>query len=471
MTDIDNIDVTFATMGEVMNYQASAATGGFVESSGIFDDDGITPTVAVEIGGKPYTYVPFGADNQLPYDLIKNIGESSVMAQNKLFNVLTCYGMGLQYNDLETKLPTKDKDVNLFRMQNSMSRFFLEQITDMKYFFFCVSAIVLNKKGDKIVAVRHKEACYCRFTQSKKGRSEYVLYANWRNSVAPDNIEVLPLLDELDPLGDLRKRMGLDKEDDETEGNGERKIIKPKTKDRKFAIVTRFPTPGCQYYPVPYYSAIFRDKWYDISRLIAIGKMAKLKNHAAIPYLVEIHNDYWRGIFKEEHITSPDAQKARKLAEKEKIRSFISGIENSGKLWIAGYYTTPDGKEVKMVRITRIDTSKDGGDYSDDIAESNNMQCYADNIHPNLVGATPGKSQSNNSGSDKRELFTLKQSIEKAFHDLMETVHWVIIFFNHWEEKVYPDVPLIMLTTLDENKDAKKVSNNSKSQDDDTNND
>ena len=31
--------------------------------------------------------------------------------------------------------------------------------------------------------------------------------------------------------------------------------------------------------PVPYYSAIFRDKWYDISRLIAIGKMAKLKNH------------------------------------------------------------------------------------------------------------------------------------------------------------------------------------------------
>ena len=202
-------------------------------------------------------------------------------------------------------------------------------------------------------------------------------------------------------------------------------------------------------------------------RLIAIGKMAKLKNHATIPYLVEIHNDYWRGIFKEEHITSTEEQKKRKLAEKEKIRDFISGIENSGKLWIAGYYTTPDGKEVKMVRITRIDTSKDGGDYSDDIAESNNMQCYADNIHPNLVGATPGKSQSNNSGSDKRELFTLKQSIEKAFHDLMETVHWVIIYFNHWEEKVYPDVPLIMLTTLDENKDAKKVSNNPNSKTDD----
>lgn len=464
--DDKNIDITFATMGDVMSYQAYNPTGGFVESSGIFDDDGITGTMTVKASdGKDYTYIPFGADNLLPYQLIKSIGESSVMAQNKLFNVLTCYGMGFQYNDIKTKLPSDDKDVNLFKMHNSLSRFFLEQITDMKYFFFCVSAIILNKKGDRIVAVRHKEACYCRFTQSKNGRSEYVLYANWRNALEPENIEAIPLLDELDPLGDLQERMGLKGQSGQVKsrqgGNG------PRTKARVFAIVTRFPTAGCQYYPVPYYSAIFRDKWYDISRLIAIGKMSKLKNHAAIPYLVEIHNDYWRGIFKEEHITNQEDQKKRKLQEKEKIKSFISGIENSGKLWVAGYYTTPDGKEVNMVKITRIDTSKDGGDYSDDIAESNNMQCYADNIHPNLVGATPGKSQTNNSGSDKRELFTLKQSIEKAFHDLMETVHWVVIYFNHWEDKVYPDVPLIMLTTLDENKDAKKVSNNPKSQTDD----
>ncbi len=202
--DDKNIDITFATMGDVMSYQAYNPTGGFVESSGIFDDDGITDTMTVKASdGKNYTYIPFGEDNLLPYQLIKSIGESSVMAQNKLFNVLTCYGLGFQYNDIKTKLPSDDKDVNLFKMHNSLSRFFLEQITDMKYFFFCVSAIILNKKGDRIVAVRHKEACYCRFTQSKNGRSEYVLYANWRNALEPENIEVIPLLDELDPLGDL----------------------------------------------------------------------------------------------------------------------------------------------------------------------------------------------------------------------------------------------------------------------------
>ena len=93
------------------------------------------------------------------------------------------------------------------------------------------------------------------------------------------------------------------------------------------------------------------------------------------------------------------------------------------------------------------------------------MTCYGDNIHPNLVGATPGKSQSNNSGSDKRELFTLKQSLEIAFHDLMAIPHNVCIHFNDWQDKVYPDVTIILLTTLDENKDAKKVTNNPTNED------
>lgn len=70
-------------------------------------------------------------------------------------------------------------------------------------------------------------------------------------------------------------------------------------------------------------------------------------------------------------------------------------------------------------------------------------------------------------GNAAATLFSEIKCAANANHDLMETVHWVIIYFNHWEEKVYPDVPLIMLTTLDENKDAKKVSNNPNSKTDD----
>lgn len=77
-------------------------------------------------------------------------------------------------------------------------------------------------------------------------------------------------------------------------------------------------------------------------------------------------------------------------------------------------------------------------------------------VHSNLVGSVPGKTQSNNSGSDKRELYTIAQARQKPYHDLLFTVHRIIICFNKWE-KVYPDCPFIMLSTLDENRDAKLV--------------
>lgn len=84
------------------------------------------------------------------------------------------------------------------------------------------------------------------------------------------------------------------------------------------------------------------------------------------------------------------------------------------------------------------------------------MLCYSDLIHPNLVGAIPGKSANNNSGSDKRELFTMKQSLEISYHDIMLVPYRVIMLYNGWKD-VRIEVPLIMLTTLDQNTDAAKA--------------
>ena len=80
-------------------------------------------------------------------------------------------------------------------------------------------------------------------------------------------------------------------------------------------------------------------------------------------------------------------------------------------------------------------------------------------MHPNLVGATPGKSQMNNSGSDKRELYLLKQSIETAFHDILLYPYKLLCRFNGWAG-VDVDVPFIQLTTLDQNKEKQEVTTN-----------
>ena len=82
--------------------------------------------------------------------------------------------------------------------------------------------------------------------------------------------------------------------------------------------------------------------------------------------------------------------------------------------------------------------------------------CFTMRVHSNLVGSVPGKSQTNNSDSDKRELYTIAQALQKPYHDLLFSVHRLIIRFNKWTA-VKPDSPFIQLTTLDENKDAKQV--------------
>ena len=147
------------------------------------------------------------------------------------------------------------------------------------------------------------------------------------------------------------------------------------------------------------------------------------------------------------------------VEEKEKIINFLTGMENSGKALFSTFYVSPDGKEQHDVVINKVETDKEGGDWSTDIIEAVNMVCFTMRVHSNLVGSVPGKSQSNNSGSDKRELYIIAQALQKPYHDLLFTVHNIIIRFNGWTG-VKPDCPFIMPTTLDENRDAKLVTTN-----------
>jgi hypothetical protein len=233
-----------------------------VESSAeIFDEDAEEIQSVSIPGNHHWRYIPFGSDNQLPFEIIRLIGVDEVMSQNKLFNVLTCFGTGPKYMDMKSGQQSKDKDIRRWTLQNNLSAFMLEQATDMKYFFFCVSVIILSRDGSRIVTLRHKEACYCRFEKAnERGKIEHVFYANWRkSSVREEDIESIRLLDEHDPLGDLEILMGRAPGMD-----GKQKV---RTSERKFAVLVRFPTPGCQYYPVPYYTAIFRGDWFDIKRM------------------------------------------------------------------------------------------------------------------------------------------------------------------------------------------------------------
>ena len=409
----------------------------FVEdSSKVFKDDTIVAPVTLSDDTK---YMPWGTDNSMPYRILELIEKDETLSTCQMFNAEVCYGSGLQYNTVNCAAEVKE-EVEDFLLCNSLPAYFLGVCQDFKHFGWCVSVIILDNEGRRIVSLFRKEVCYCRFSPAnKEGHIEYVLYANWNKSVVSGkDIEKIPLLSFDNPWGDLQERM------------------KKKNAPRKYAVVCRVPTPDSTYYPIPYYAALFKGRWYNIKQLIGLAKEAKLKNSAPLKYHIEVSARYWDGIFKRERITDPKKQQERVVKEKQQIIDFLTGAENSGKALFSTFYISPNGEEQHDVLINRIDEEKEGGDWASDIQEAVNMFCFTMRVHSNLVGSVPGKSQSNNSGSDKRELYTIAQALQKPYHDLLFTVHWLIMKFNGWKN-AFPECPFIQLTTLDENKDAKEV--------------
>ena len=184
--------------GEVFRIEGSkvdAEMSEMTNAGDIFDEDGIPAARPLPFNEKT-KYIPFGPDDQLPFEMIRLIGKDEIMSQNKFFNVLTCYGAGLKYNDTKTGQPTKDPEIRRWMLDNSLPELFLEQSTDMKYFFFSVAVIILSRDGKRIVQVRHKESCYCRFEQADNhGRINHIFYANWRRKPAKrSDIESIILL-------------------------------------------------------------------------------------------------------------------------------------------------------------------------------------------------------------------------------------------------------------------------------------
>lgn len=394
-------------------------------------------------------YMPWGDDNNLPYEIIDSVRHDEVLSQNKLFNTLTLYGSGVKVTTQDDKPLPEDGDIAKFFDYNRLPKYYLEQSTDMKHFFFSVAVIILSNDGTKIVRLVHKEATHTRFEKinPKTKKIEHIFYANWNESPTDSEIEVIELLDMNNPLLDLMVRMGKEYDDD-----GKKR---DKTSTRKFAIVNMFPIPGTAYYPFAYWYSIFLSGWYDIKRLIPKAKKAKFKNGASVKYHVEINKVFWDDLCDSEGITGMEDRVKRINKEKENIKKFLTGIENKGKMWISGFYTSPDGKEVKYVRINNISEGKEGGDWIEDSEEASNMLCYADNIHPSIVGAAPGKSKGSFSGSVQRELFTMKQSLEKSYQDILLEPLFVVRKYNGWKDLKY-DIPIITLTTLDKGKDAEE---------------
>jgi len=432
----------------------------FSKESHNFIADPVTTPIAFVAKNKEFRgAVPWGDNNNLPDEVIRKIYLNPVVGSGIEFNIRAVYGDGIQYgrkiieNNKEVFIPANDnQEINTFFDDNDINGYLLEQATDICTFYNVFPEIIFNRESTrKVVALTSKEAAFSRLELMNPFTAvieNHFYSAKWSGQLDVNvDMDFTPILDSRWPLRDLKIRMGLLPND------------KGKTSDLKeyrYIIPLNFPTPGRTYYQKPYWFSIFESGWFDYSCKIPEFKNALMDNQMVIKYHVELSEDYFPRIFSEEGITDDAEKKARVKKEYTDLNKFLSNHKNSGKSVISFVRYSPDGKELRRMKINVLENHFKGGEYLDDSEEASNIMSYAMGVHPSLIGSAPGKAKTIN-GTEARELWIIKQALMKPIRDRLLMPLYIIKAINKWPDDIFFSIPNIELTTLDKGTGSQKV--------------
>ena len=149
--------LNFNSVETLPNLSARAAFQ--VNSSAVFKEDvDIVPVIIDDT----LSYMPWGGDNNMPFDILKLIEDDETLSTCQMFNAEVCYGNGLVYKyhpyaqgrgtryEGREENPYQD-EIEDFFLDNDIASYYLGVCQDFKHFGFAVSVIILSRDGTKTV--------------------------------------------------------------------------------------------------------------------------------------------------------------------------------------------------------------------------------------------------------------------------------------------------------------------------------
>jgi len=454
-------------IGENAAYLTGAKAAITFSNNSFFEEPDEAVIINAQNGKKSYKISPWGKDNDLPDKIIDIVGKNPIGSRCIAFRIDVTYGNGpkfghivngkfTEYTSDEIENDAGLKEVQEFFENNDIEGMFSELITDIEWFYNGFCEIILNRDNPnsrKILQIAAKEASFSRLesANTKTGNVEHHFYSTkWGDSnINYNDIEVSPVLWSKNPVNELEIKIG-------------RKAnpFTGKTKDERnfrYIIPVRLSSPGRKYYPRPYYYSIIESGWMDFANQIPVFKQALMRNGITIAYHIEIHEDYFPKVFKKEGINSKKEQEARIRKEYNDLNNFLKGADNAGKTMITYYKTTPDGKEIiPDIKITVIDKKMDGK-FVEDSQEASAMTFIAFGVHPQQVGPIPGQTVSNLSGTDKRELYAISQTLQTRLRNRLIKLLYLVKKINKWKPEIQFSIPNLIINTTDKKNQVEEV--------------
>lgn len=416
-----------------------------------------------------YQVAPWGVENLLPQRVMDKIERVEVVGTNANFNWQVCYGLGpklqkLVYSDNpeERVLDSRGKVIGgkvVDRLdihggetydwcqRSDLSLFLQETLTDLSYFHNSFPLLLPEKKGCRIYSINHREAMFSRWEVNDKGQIISHLYSSkWDDNPGKDNIERSNVIDELDDVLSIRAQ------------------LQGKERAERLIYPIYMASPGRPYYSYPTWYSIFRSGWYDQLASIPALKKAIQKHNLGVKHIIYMSISYLEEKAKQMGVDTKDQKAVNELKQKlaDEINEKLAGEENQGKAMVSLQKLVPSGNGTaleKYFTIEKVDTDVKEGEYLTDYETGANVISYAMGVHPNLIGATPGKNSNSLSGSNQREIFLIKQALSKPMIDRAMRPFAAIKKLNNWPSDYVLTIDEYNFTTLDASKSGKTEQN------------
>lgn len=361
-----------------------------------------------------------------------------------------------------------NKEVKDFLENNNLDLIFLELFNDMCHMGICFPEIGLEQQASqgntvlwkpKISSISHRSTLTCRLERmDEENHINYVYVSNrWldQSAVATvtqgQDIVAFPALDPQRPLTSLRNKV-VDTRLKAYHGKKDGRGTPIGERPTRFIFPEYYPTMGRPYYPQPSWWTVFGGEIYKYASTLIENRVTARENSNMWGKIIYVHMDYLNKLFMQEQAATKEERDEIRNKLWYEINTFLKDRSKNGSTLLSFTFTGNDGKEKEAFRIVDVPQGdKDSASVNKtELAEAASIIFFALEIHPDLIGAVPGRSGSSG-GTYQREMYEMKKLMMGPTQNIVLKVLEMTRDFNEWDSHLVWGIKQMSLTTLDRN--------------------
>lgn len=396
-----------------------------------------------------HEYVYWGDGNDFPsksHDIIRSVG-----VLNTGLRYIRNYTLGqgifpvnvVGYDDNGNEVLKVLEDTKLINfLKSRMVRRYMEKAGRDYFKYGGANAQMLpNSDGSSLVGINTLNAINCRYTVANKGVIENLIYSGKFPYSPGDDYEVYSVLDDYDPLADLKRRK-----------------LANQIKGANLIYAVKDSWSNNDYYSDPIWLSAYLAGWVDIAMVVPKFLKRAFENQISWKWHVQIPYAFWDKKFPKEDYKTTDERTAAIENFMDTIEESLCKPENANKAIFTMFEIGVNGKTEEQWIIKALENKLGGEQNLVTSAAANSEMCFALMVNPNVLGAgMPGGAYAGNQGgSNLREAFLV--NIANAWIDRQNLMDPLEAFLEFNGVK---DVELrfrnTILTTLDTGAGTKKT--------------